>query len=181
MRLSLFSSIIEEYISEIKTLPKWVQERAPKMLKKSNQKGFSIIEVLIVLAIAGLIMLVVFLAVPALQRNARNNARQSEASVLSTAINDCVTNNNGKTTNCVGVGNSGTSQVPFDVATQANQLTVTPTVKAPPAGTISKAEWAFGYECSGSTPTANAAKPRAFVVAYLAETSNGTTPRCIQS
>ncbi|MDQ3065292.1 MAG: prepilin-type N-terminal cleavage/methylation domain-containing protein, partial [bacterium] len=36
---------------------------------KNNNKGFTIIEVLIVLAIAGLIMLIVFLAVPALQRN----------------------------------------------------------------------------------------------------------------
>jgi prepilin-type N-terminal cleavage/methylation domain-containing protein len=37
-----------------------------KLSKK--EKGFTIIEVMIVLAIAGLIMLVVFLAVPALQR-----------------------------------------------------------------------------------------------------------------
>jgi prepilin-type N-terminal cleavage/methylation domain-containing protein len=36
---------------------------------KNNKKGFTIIEVLIVLAIAGVIMVIVFLAVPALQRN----------------------------------------------------------------------------------------------------------------
>ncbi|HPW47952.1 MAG TPA: prepilin-type N-terminal cleavage/methylation domain-containing protein, partial [Candidatus Saccharibacteria bacterium] len=36
---------------------------------KKDQKGFTIIEVLIVLAIAALILLIVFLAVPALQRN----------------------------------------------------------------------------------------------------------------
>jgi prepilin-type N-terminal cleavage/methylation domain-containing protein len=34
--------------------------------------GFTIIEVMIVLAIAGLILLIVFLAVPALEREARN-------------------------------------------------------------------------------------------------------------
>ena len=46
-------------------------------LKKRNQ-GFTIIEVMIVLAIAGLIMLIVFLAVPALQRNQRNTARKQD-------------------------------------------------------------------------------------------------------
>ena len=44
-------------------------------LKKSNQ-GFTIIEVMIVLAIAGLILLIVFLAVPALQRNGRNTTKK---------------------------------------------------------------------------------------------------------
>ena len=66
------------------------------MLKKSNQKGFSIIEVLIVLAIAGLIMLIVFLAVPALQRNSRNTQRKNDASAYSGAINEWVNNHNGK-------------------------------------------------------------------------------------
>ena len=39
-----------------------------KTLQKRKSEGFTIIEVLVVLAIAGLIMVVVFLAVPALQR-----------------------------------------------------------------------------------------------------------------
>ena len=50
-----------------------------KQLNKRNQ-GFTIIEVLIVLAIAGVIMLVVFLAVPALQRNSRNTSKRSDVS-----------------------------------------------------------------------------------------------------
>jgi prepilin-type N-terminal cleavage/methylation domain-containing protein len=37
--------------------------------------GFTIIEVLIVLAIAGLVLLIVFFAVPSLQRNQRNTSR----------------------------------------------------------------------------------------------------------
>lgn len=47
---------------------------------KKNYKtnGFTIIEVLIVLAIAGLIILIIFLAVPALQRNARNYQRRQD-------------------------------------------------------------------------------------------------------
>lgn len=50
--------------------------------KQSNQVGFTVIELLIVLAIAGLIMTIVFLAVPALQRNSRNSSRKKDASYI---------------------------------------------------------------------------------------------------
>ncbi len=62
---------------------------------KKRTEGFTIIEVLIVLAIAGLIMLIVFLAVPALQRNSRNTEIRNEASRLATSANEFVTNANG--------------------------------------------------------------------------------------
>lgn len=61
---------------------------------KSNQ-GFTIIETLIVLAIAGLILLIVFLAVPALERNSRNTQRKDDVSSLSGAIQEYVDNNGG--------------------------------------------------------------------------------------
>jgi prepilin-type N-terminal cleavage/methylation domain-containing protein len=64
-------------------------------LQNKREQGFTIIEVLIVLAIAGLIMLIVFLAVPALQRNQRNNARTADASRVGAAVNDWVGNHNG--------------------------------------------------------------------------------------
>ena len=64
-------------------------------IKKRNE-GFTIIEVLIVLAIAGLIMLIVFLAVPALQRNSRNTRRRYDVGKALAATNDWVTNNSGK-------------------------------------------------------------------------------------
>lgn len=66
-------------------------------LKKLNRKdqGFTIIEVMIVLAIAALIMLIVFLAVPNLQRNSRNTGRKSDAGRVGTAATNFVSNNNG--------------------------------------------------------------------------------------
>lgn len=63
---------------------------------KKSDKGFTIIEVMIVLAIAGLIMLIVFLAVPALQRNSRNTQRKNDISNLLGGIADFQTNNSGK-------------------------------------------------------------------------------------
>ena len=41
------------------------------MIKSNQHSGFTIIEVVLVLAIAGMLFLVVFLAVPAMQRNQR--------------------------------------------------------------------------------------------------------------
>jgi prepilin-type N-terminal cleavage/methylation domain-containing protein len=64
-------------------------------LKRSESKGFTIIEVMIVLAIAGLIMLIVFLAVPALQRTARNTQRKSDASAVAAAVANFSSNNGG--------------------------------------------------------------------------------------
>lgn len=64
-------------------------------IKNRKEKGFTIIEVLIVLAIAGLILLVVFLAVPALQRNARNTSRTNDVAALLGGISEFVNNNNG--------------------------------------------------------------------------------------
>jgi prepilin-type N-terminal cleavage/methylation domain-containing protein len=67
-----------------------------KTLQKSkDQKGFTIIEVLIVLAIAGLILLIVFLAVPALQRNSRDTSRRNDISRTLGAAQEVLNNNTG--------------------------------------------------------------------------------------
>lgn len=58
--------------------------------------GFTIIEVMIVLAIAGLIMAIVFLAIPGLQKTNRNTQRKNDVARISSLINDFVANNNGK-------------------------------------------------------------------------------------
>ena len=62
-----------------------------------NKKGFTIIEVVLVLAIAGLIFLMVFIALPALQRSQRNTQREDDIARFLTAVNDYQTNNAGKT------------------------------------------------------------------------------------
>lgn len=68
------------------------------MLKniRNRKEGFTIIEVLIVLAIAGLILLIVFLAVPALQRNSRNTQRKNDIQSILGAQQEWSNNNGGK-------------------------------------------------------------------------------------
>jgi prepilin-type N-terminal cleavage/methylation domain-containing protein len=158
------------------------------MVNKQNNKGFTIIEVLIVLAIAGLIMLIVFLAVPALQRNARNQSRQSDGAKLSAAITQCLSNNNGRVANCnsnTAVGAStGISWTSYDYG----QLTTQPTYAGDVAGTTNattgasttKAVWLFGARCEGSAASTADVTSREFVVIYRIEGS-GTPQACIGS
>lgn len=83
------------------------------MLNKIGKKlgydddGFTIIEVLIVLAIAGLILVVVLIAVPQLQRNQRNNARQSLLARISTEVGNYSGNNNGTIPAAAAGNNAG--------------------------------------------------------------------------
>ena len=62
---------------------------------KKNNNGFTIIEVVLVLAIAGLIFLAVFIALPALQRGQRDNQRRSDAARFASQLQSFATNNNG--------------------------------------------------------------------------------------
>jgi len=53
---------------------------------KESAKGFTIIEVVLVLAIAGLIFLMVFIALPALQRGQRDAQRREDLSRINTQL-----------------------------------------------------------------------------------------------
>jgi prepilin-type N-terminal cleavage/methylation domain-containing protein len=66
------------------------------LLKTKRAEGFTIIEVMIVLAIAGLIMVIVFIAVPQLQRSQRDNARQNIANRVKAEIEAYAGNNQGQ-------------------------------------------------------------------------------------
>lgn len=61
----------------------------------SPKSGFTIIEVVLVLALAGLIMTMVFVALPAMQRSQRDTARKSNASAIAAAIVNYRSNNRG--------------------------------------------------------------------------------------
>ena len=76
-----------------------------KRWNSSSQKpAFTIIEVVLVLAIAGLIFLMVFIALPALQRNQRDTQRKNDMSRLKTAMDSYKANNRGKVPNTSIIG-----------------------------------------------------------------------------
>lgn len=66
------------------------------MSLSNNKRGFTIIEVVLVLAIAGLIFLMVFIALPALQRSQRNSQRQNDVNRVATALVEYQKHNSGK-------------------------------------------------------------------------------------
>ena len=65
------------------------------MNNQKEGKGFTIIEVVLVLAIAGLIFLMVFIALPALQRSQRDSARKQEMSTVLSQVTSYQSNNRG--------------------------------------------------------------------------------------
>lgn len=65
------------------------------MNKLKRTKGFTIIEVVLVLAIAGLIFMMVFVALPALQRAQKDTETKNNVSVIAAGIVTYVSNNSG--------------------------------------------------------------------------------------
>ncbi len=137
-----------------------------KNLKSKNQ-GFTIIEVLIVLAIAGLIMLIVFLAVPALQRNSRNNARNSDGSRWVSAVTECLSNRNYDTASCDSVAelNLGTlNHITALGGPNMNAATIT-----------------FNQQCNaaGSDNGGAGTSTRNFTIRYELEPGGAVNRRCL--
>lgn len=152
--------------------------------KKLNQKGFTIIEVLIVLAIAGLIMLIVFLAVPALQRNSRNTQRKNDVAGLGGAISEYVNNNGGqlpaddaafesgvKTNVKLGYYDSATASTVYTKRTTAGAVGAPTNLDTVNVASYSKCQ-------DATTSTATNATARSIVAVYLVETSGGTIAQC---
>jgi len=171
--------------------------------RKLKDQGFTIIEVLIVLAIAGLILLVVFLAVPALQRNSRNTQYRSEASRLLSTTTEFINNNNGSlpaASTCSGTGGGAAN---CDLTTSPNNamsiwqlanpknitgLTIVSASASAVTPTLTQATIDTGAACpatvSGTsvTPTTGSSVPsRSVIIIYAIETSSGVQAQCTAS
>lgn len=150
----------------------------------SDSEGFTIIEVLIVLAIAGLILLIVFLAVPALQRNSRNTQAKSTASSVLGAVNEFQNNNNG--------------QLPTGVAAANGTVTVTGATGT--ASSTAKIQGGYTVALGTTVPTTpgdftvylnrkcnnnafnTVATPRSVAIGYSIETSStAVAAQCVES
>jgi type IV pilus assembly protein PilA len=142
-----------------------------KNLKKRTE-GFTIIEVLIVLAIAGLIMLIVFLAVPTLQRNSRNTSKRAEVARLGAAANEFVTNNNGKTPVAADAAAIKANANLKDVTT----VTVRVRTGAV-AANLSTAVIETGAKCNGTT-TAATGSSRNMAILFKVEGQSADVPTC---
>lgn len=163
------------------------------MLKKirKSDSGFTIIEIMIVLAIAALILLIVLLAVPALQRNSRNTQRKNEVGQLAASVSNYVSNNNGTLPNSSGtlataiadaklnfysssnVYYGSNSNIPNSATNGGNGNATTLTTE--------DVIFISGAVCSGNTATTSGASNRAYVLIYAVEGANAATPQCAGS
>jgi prepilin-type N-terminal cleavage/methylation domain-containing protein len=127
-----------------------------RLLKqRDREKGFTLIEIVLVLAIASLIMVIVFLAVAGAQRARRDSQRQSDAGRALAGVESCASNNNGQYANCLssaqiitanyfsGTGPGGTAYSVVAGAPSADgQLQVQSPGACPTAGgTVSVKVW----------------------------------------
>lgn len=157
------------------------------MSKIQNRKegGFTIIEVLIVLAIAGLIMLIVFLAVPALQRNSRNTQIKNAASSLLGAVSEFENNNSGSLPTGVAVATDGTVTVSGGTGTSPSTTKIqggytVSTGTAMPTSTGSLVV-NLSHKCNGNAFDTATTTPRAVAVGFLIESGSSTPTQCVES
>ncbi len=150
-----------------------------KKLQKRNSEGFTIIEVMIVLAIAALILLIVLLAVPALQRNSRNTALKNDAASIIGAVSTYESDNDGARVLAISATGLVTGTGPAGSSTQARlqgSTTVTTLAAVPPGvvahGTI--AVW-VQHQCGNPVTATGNTSQRAVAVYYSVETSSAET------
>ena len=156
------------------------------LLKKKNQSGFTIIEVMIVLAIAGLILVVVLIAVPQLQRNQRNSARKSDASRVATTVGNIVANQNGAvytSANQATMINEIGTLAQYEVTTPATTFAVAAGVQT---GVTDPRlmRVVTGAKCGAAGATVVGSNTRVFAIQYGTENNASTattlaTPQCI--
>ena len=136
--------------SPAKSSPGIIKGNIGKTAAREKEAGFTIVEVMIVLAIAGLILAIVFIAVPALQRNSRDSQRRADMSALQSAIATYVGNNNGQIPDSLADLQEATAAIDFSFynergAVLATQPTTQVACQANPTGA-----WAAGA-CTGAT------------------------------
>lgn len=133
----------------------------------ANKKGFTLIEVVIVLAIAGLIFVVVFLAVQGAQRGRRDSERQAAAGRLIAAVDQYSSNNNGALpANCAAFTTYYNDQ--------GGTYPCTNVATSPDATNSGRMEYGPDRECSGTNTFAT--KTRVAAVRYWSE--SGAAVRC---
>jgi len=152
---------------------------------RKQTRGFTIIEVLIVLAIAGLILLIVFLAVPALQRNSRNTSYRNEAAQLLAATSEWSNNSNGQVPAASVSSTPGSNAEAIFQLTKNKNITVfeveafSATAVAAGDTTFDRAVLRTGSKCNATgtdtDPAAGAARQIAIV--YAIESATGTVTR----
>lgn len=149
------------------------------IFKKKGSSGFTIIEVTIVLAIAGLIMAIVFVAVPALQRNAHNTQRKSDASHLAGLVNEYASNHAGSLPNTASLSTMYSGEH-WSIMTTTPSVTATIPASGAAYGSTTQMVVYTDATCDPSNSTVSTgSSDREFAVGFQIETSGSATNSCV--
>lgn len=150
------------------------------MNTQQAKKGFTIIEVVLVLAIAGLIFLMIFIAWPALQRGQRDTARKADANVVVSAIGSLRSNSRGASTvTAANLKGYISSLSQYDISGNNNPITVsaatTGTTSTTPTVASDKIVVVTSAKCNPNDATSYVGgAPRSAAVFVLLEGGGGT-------
>ena len=119
------------------------------LLKKD--KGFTLIEIVLVMAIAGLILVIVFLAVQGAQRARRDQQRKTDASRMLSAVEQCASNNQGDYTQCTGTAAKVNTSLGYFSPNQAPGGGTYTAAPSPTAPTNTQFEVLTTFTCPGAS------------------------------
>jgi prepilin-type N-terminal cleavage/methylation domain-containing protein len=134
----------------------------------SKKEGFTLIEIVLVLAIAGLILVVVFLAVGGANRANRDVQRTNEAGALAADIESYARNNNGTypTTTLPASYTNNIKDIDTNNAPVYSSADVTATTHV-----TDGIHYASGFKCNGNAMVAGGV--RNYAISYWSEQANG--------
>lgn len=147
------------------------------MNTKQTEKGFTIIEVVLVLAIAGLILLMALVAWPALQSSQRDSARKGDVGAVASAVSTYVSNNKGQWPNSTTLASYATnvSANTTDMTVAARGSSTTVTVADGQVKVVTGAKCgSAGATGTDAVYNISAGTSRQFVVVTRLEASNGS-------
>jgi hypothetical protein len=131
------------------------------------------------------------LAVPALQRSGRNNAINTDANSVLTAVGNYTSNNGGTlpatqtaaapSGGQITIGASGTNQETVKVGSGVNtvQINGTTITNTAAVGTIQVVTGTSAVCNATGTGLSGTGSPRSYAVLYIAESGNGNILKCI--
>lgn len=153
------------------------------LYKRKRQEGFTIIEVMIVLAIAAVILLIVLLAVPALQRSSRNTQRANDAGSVAAAVNNCLANQNGQPDQCNKLGVANVDQDTTKLG-QLTKVDFTNIGSQPTDGALDTIVVTYDYKCTApqgdvGTTLWKQGTSRQFILTYEVESTGANVVKCV--
>ena len=161
--------------------------------QRSTSGGFTIVEVMIVLAIAGIIMMLVFMAIPALMRSQRNSQRKEDVAYILNSVQRYQLTNSGKfpdcgggsSPSCFGLVVDKTKISLYDTGTDTT-LIITPETPLQSVTKVSNVEQIRVYNYQKCDPnnqglaTSDSAGFTDIVALYAVESGSGSTSLCQQ-